>query len=227
MTGFFRNLKWQLQLLWESAGICLATSGIFYLFLLLSTPISQLSRRAPMMGLLCITAVGIILSAAVFGGYYFTYAALILSMSSTRRASFWGLQAAKPLWGLLVAGIAVLFNGAACLLWPESEWLLSGRLLLLAVLLICAVISIGEVLGLVSRRWGKLGGILLGLFVGIGAAGGGILAGLSGDDRPTDVLERILTGITAGQTAFFALVLLLVTAVLSAASGLLYKKFAV
>lgn len=206
-----RTVKYLSLLVVQFIGALLGVGALFIAFYAVSTPLSEFESagwRILGMAFACGMLFPFVLQASLIQSYM----PLPLSMGVTRRGFFAGAQAAK---GMLAGGIGV------CLLLIQLavKWmfgvdaLFTGTMLvgLFAVLLLGA--SVGEALGFVSLRFGRVGMIVFFvLIVGGCAVIGGIIgyAGAAGTlDGMLDAMLRFLSNAWAlGGSAVILAVLL-------------------
>ena len=191
-----RTVKYLSLLVVQFIGALLGVGALFIAFYAVSTPLSEFESagwRILGMAFACGMMFPFVLQASLIQSYM----PLPLSMGVTRRGFFAGAQAAKV---MLAGGIGVdaLFTGT----------MLVG---LFAVLLLGA--SVGEALGFVSLRFGRVGMIVFFvLIVGGYAVIGGIIgyAGATGAlDGMLDAMLRFLSNAWAlGGSAIVLAVLL-------------------
>ena len=203
-----RTVKYLSLLVVQFIGALLGVGALFIAFYAVSTPLSEFESagwRILGMAFACGMMFPFVLQASLIQSYM----PLPLSMGVTRRGFFAGAQAAKV---MLAGGIGV------CLLLIQLavKWmfgvdaLFTGTMLvgLFAVLLLGA--SVGEALGFVSLRFGRVGMIVL--IVGGCAVIGGIIgyAGAAGAlDGMLDAMLRFLSNAWAlGGSAIVLAVLL-------------------
>jgi len=191
-----RTVKYLSLLVVQFIGALLGVGALFIAFYAVSTPLSEFESagwRILGMAFACGMMFPFVLQASLIQSYM----PLPLSMGVTRRGFFAGAQAAKV---MLAGGIGV------CLLLIQLavKWMF-------AVLLLGA--SVGEALGFVSLRFGRVGMIVFFvLIVGGCAVIGGIIgyAGAAGAlDGMLDAMLRFLSNAWAlGGSAIVLAVLL-------------------
>lgn len=147
------------------------------------------------------------------------YFPLLISMNVTRKAAMIGI------W-LSQAGEVLLLDGVTGLVWkvvPGVEAQARFALLPAFTGTLFGIIGICIIMGAVLLRWGRLGGIIIGVVCVVGGIGGGMAAALYADESFLEI-QQLQSGALAGMGRMFLLVGGLLYVVSGVVSRVLTKK---
>lgn len=196
----------------REAGVCLLSGGAIAVFIPVFFGLMEGGKLAdclPIVPAYFLLGTGLVTAITMTQGYKSSLP-LALAMGSTRRESFWGLQAMKflpNLIALLVAWCVYFF------FIPD----LLGMLWAIAAAVLIAV-TVGDAAAIANYRWGKIGAVLAAIVLVIfGAAiGGSVSFALNGD---TAWLSELFEKLDLPLTVMF-----LTAAVLAAADLALERR---
>lgn len=222
--GILRNLRYQLRLFWQAMGTALGLTAVLLVWQALTTPLSYLAENLAISAVSFSVFTMLFTAMAIFMSMHTTLLPAALSMSSTRKATFWSSQLTRLLYAAGTVALGAAANGVVCLLLPGAAWLFGGRLALLAALATAALAGVAQLFGLVAHRFGKWGVLLYSVFFAVIGMGAGIFFAMSGKGDFYTVLKAGVGHLAGGWFTVGCLVQLVLVVVTAVATALLYRK---
>lgn len=224
-VGFIRNMRCQALTVGKMLLYTLATMLLLMLWQALTTPLDAFAQQFGLTSPGYLLLSSAVWSAGEFLSIHTTMLPTALSMSTTRKASFWGCQAAKALYSLGVGVIGLLCTGVVRAMQADSGEL-GLTAAVLAVFLTLFFASLTELASIVNRRFGKWGTFLYMALCGCFGMTAGISFAMSGEDL-AGILYRVLNALSGSLLPVCCGALAAATVLLGAVSGMLYRKSSV
>lgn len=224
--AFKRNLRYQGRCALITLGYTALTVVGMVIWVSLSTPMEYLAENLAVLCLGSLLFAAFLWSASVYMTMYTITMPMVLTYSTTRKASFWGCQAGKVLYAAGTGVLGLICAGAARIFWPELGNV--GLVVaLLAVFIVLFFASLMELAGMIFRRFGKWGFVIYAVLCGVLGMAVGIGVAMS-DERLSDYLVHFFDTISGGaMLALSCSVMLLLAIISTAIAGMFYHKMSV
>lgn len=223
-TAFRRNMRYQGRIVLITLGYTAATVVALILWSALISPLEYLSQNIAIFTLGALVFSAFLWSASIYLTMYTATLPLVLTYSTTRKASFWACQAGKVIYAVGTGILGLLCAALVHIMMPTL--VTAGfAVAILAVFIVLVCSSIMELTGLIVRRFGKIGFILyigvccvLGMCVGVAVAmsNSGSLVG--------NLLEMFESLSAVRMLALSCGAMLVLSGICTAISGAVYHK---
>lgn len=190
--GMIRNLKYQGRIMGEMLLYTLLTTAALLVWQALTTPLSYLAANLAVNSVMFLIFAAFIWSAGCFLAMHTSYMPYMLSMGSTRKASFAVCQLSKLIYAVGILVIGLIANGLIGMIAPEETLPFTGSIILLVFSSTILFCSMMEVVGIMAKRYGKWGMIA---YVIICMVLGGVVGGtvaMSGSGTLGDIAQHLI-----------------------------------
>lgn len=213
--GMIRNLKYQGRVMGEMLLYTLLTTAALLVWQALTTPLSYLAANLAASSVVYLMFSALIWSAGCFLAMHTSYLPYMLSMGSTRKASFAVCQLSKAGYALGIVVIGLMANGFIGMLSPQEKLPFTGSVVLLVFFGVLFFCSMMEVVGIMAKRFGKWGVVVYVIICMIMGGAVGATFAMSGSDAIGEIAGQLVYWASGNGLLLAACGLLLLLSALS------------